>query len=209
MIIFTSDNGPEKSWQQRIKDFDHRSNANYRGGKRDIYEGGHRVPFFVRWPNGINNPGRTWDGLVGQVDILATLASLHNFNLPDQTGEDSQSFLAVLTDSATDHERLPLINHGANGRFSITDGTWKLIMPHRKSKAELYNLSGDPSESLNVIDDHPELVEELTRKITRIVCSGRTIPGPRSANNDTGYWNDLIWLSEDEYVKKSHPKAKL
>lgn len=198
MIIFTSDNGPEKSWQQRIKDFDHRSNANFRGGKRDIYEGGHRVPFFVRWPNGINTPGRTWDGLVGQTDVLSTLAEIVDVKLPVNACEDSQSFAAILADSDAVHERLPLINHGINGRFSITEGTWKLIMPHRKAKLELYDLAGDPSESLNVIDDHPELVEELTRKITRIVCTGRTIPGP-VVKNDTGYWNDLTWLSEEEY----------
>jgi len=205
MIIFTSDNGPEKSWQQRIKDFDHRSNANYRGGKRDIYEGGHRVPFFVRWPNGIEKPGRTWDGLIGQVDTLSTLAEIVSSKVPVNAGEDSHSFASVLLDADAEHERLPIINHGANGRFSITDGDWKLIMPHRKAKTELYDLSGDPSESLNVIDEHPELVEELTTKITGIICRGRTTPGP-AAKNDTGYWNDLVWLTEEEYVKESQPK---
>ena len=76
LIVFTSDNGPEKSWKQRIEEFKHHSNGPYRGGKRDIYEGGHRVPFFVRWPKGIANKGSKWKGLVGQTDLLKTFAEL-------------------------------------------------------------------------------------------------------------------------------------
>ena len=77
MIVFSSDNGPETAWKKRIKEFDHRSSYIYRGGKRDIYEGGHRVPMFVRWPAGIKNPGRDWDKVVGQIDLLATVAEVN------------------------------------------------------------------------------------------------------------------------------------
>lgn len=201
MIVFTSDNGPENSWRQRIEDFNHRSNANFRGGKRDIYEGGHRVPFFIRWPAGIKSPGRTWDGLVGQTDVFSTIADIIDYELPNDAGEDSHSFAEVLFNQNADHQRLPLINHAANGRFAITDGEWKLIFPHRKTKAELYNLPGDPNESLNVAEDHPEIVTDLTEKITKIVSHGRTTAG-LPASNDTDYWKDLTWISEEEYTKK-------
>jgi len=206
LVVFSSDNGPEKSWRERIEEFDHRSNAIYRGGKREIYEGGHRVPLFVRWPVGIRQPGRTWDRLVGQTDLLATLAEITGAELPDSAGEDSQSFAAVLFNPDSDHRRLPLISHGANGRFAVTEGTWKLVMPHRKLKAELYDLATDPGENENAIADHPEIAEALERSITEIVCRGRTTSG-RPQANDTGHWQDLTWIPPNQYERQEaqHP----
>ena len=206
MIVFSSDNGPEKSWKERIEEFDHDSSHIYKGGKRDIYEGGHRVPFFVRWPAGIKQPGRKWDKLVGQVDLLATFADLLGANLPDSGGEDSQSFAEVLTSPKSDYDRKPLINHGSGGRFAITEGNWKLIMPHRGKKAgkktvyliELYNLKSDPGEGNNLAVKYPELVERLKGKLTDIVLNGRTTEG-KSQKNDTGHWKDLTWITEGEY----------
>ncbi|MFT4547693.1 MAG: arylsulfatase A [Pseudoalteromonas tetraodonis] len=196
MIIFTSDNGPEKSWKERIEKFGHRSSAIYRGGKRDIYEGGHRVPFFIRWPGGIKAPGRKSDALIGQSDILATIAEISGEKLPDDGGEDSQSFATLLTDPKGSHKRAPLINHGIAGRFAITEGKWKLIMAHRKLKIELYDLASDPGEKNDVNAEHPGVVKSLTKKITDIVRNGRTTPGTRQAN-DTGHWKDLTWMSAD------------
>ena len=198
MIVFTSDNGPEKSWKRRIKDFDHHSNHIYREGKRSIYEGGHRVPFFVRWPAGIKQPGRTWNKLVGQVDLLATFAELINTEVPANAGEDSQSFLAALTAPATNAARLPLINHSSSGRFAITEEDWKLILPFGKKKVELYDLSTDPAETNNVTAQHPELVDQLKKKALDIVVNGRTTEGPVQ-RNDTGYWKGLDWITEADY----------
>lgn len=202
LVFFSSDNGPERSWKQRTETFGHHSNGPYRGGKRDIYEGGHRVPCFVRWPAGISEPGRRWDGLVGQVDLLATIAEIVGGTIPDDAAEDSHSFAAVLTNTATDLSRPPLINHAGNGRFAITDGHWKLVMPHRKSKVELYDLSRDVGEANNVAAEHPDRVAAMTAEITRIVCQGRSTPGPR-VDNDTSYWTDLGWLTEQEYRQAS------
>ncbi|MDF1812248.1 MAG: arylsulfatase [Verrucomicrobiales bacterium] len=200
MIIFSSDNGPENSWKQRIPDFSHDSRGGFTGGKRDIYEGGHRVPFFVRWPKGIKNPGRRWDGLVGQVDVLATVAEITGAKLADSAGEDSQSFASVLYSENPEHERLPLINHGAKGRLSLTDGNWKLIAPHGKLKWELYDLSKDIKEENNVYAANPDLAEKLTQKLTDIVRQGRTTAGAPQPN-DTGYWKDLTWMTEEEYSR--------
>ena len=205
LIVFSSDNGPENSWKQRIDDFGHRSNGPYRGGKRDIYEGGHRVPFFVRWPAGIKQQGRKWNGLVCQTDLLATFGELVSEEIPTNAGEDSQSFASVLLDPSSEHQRLPLISHDSKGRFAITDGDWKLVMPHRKSKPELYNLSVDPSESKNVLADHSEIAAKLTEKITNIVCNGRTTAGP-AVSNDTGYWQYLSWLTPATYERRTRGK---
>ena len=202
MIVFSSDNGPENSWRQRIEDFKHYSSGAYRGGKRDIYEGGHRVPFFVRWPSGIEQPGRRWNGLIGQTDLLATFAEIVDEDIPDNAGEDSQSFASVLRDTSSKHERLPLISHASKGTFAITEGYWKLVMPHRKAKPELYDLSIDPSESTNVFADQAHLAAAMTEKITNIVCRGRTTPGP-AVSNDTGYWPDLSWLGPKEYEERT------
>ena len=198
MVIFTSDNGPEKTWEGRIKEFGHDSSGIYKGGKRDIYEGGHRVPFLVRWPGGIKQPGRTVDGLVGQTDILATLAEVVGARLPASAGEDSQSFAGTFTEVKKAHDRLPLINHGVNGRFAITEGYWKLILPHGKAEMELYDLASDPGEEKNVVAQHPERVSALKKKITAIVSNGRTTPGA-AQSNDTGYWKDLTWMTADQY----------
>jgi arylsulfatase A len=205
MVVFSSDNGPETSWKQRIEDFQHFSSGPYRGGKRDIYEGGHRVPFFVRWPAGIKQPGRTWSGLVCQTDLLATLADVLDEKLPDNSGEDSQSFKSVLSDPQSRHSRLPLISHAANGRFAITDGHWKMVLPHRKSESELYDLLTDPGESKNVIVAEPDVAATLQQKITDIVCNGRTTRGP-IVSNETGHWPDLAWFTSEEYAKRAQAK---
>ncbi|MFG0265689.1 MAG: arylsulfatase [Rhodopirellula sp. JB055] len=200
LVILTSDNGPEKSWKQRIKDFGHHSNGPYRGGKRDIYEGGHRVPMLARWPNGIEQPGRTSDALVGQVDLLATVADLLGQSVPDHAAEDSHSFASILRDPAYEHHRVPLINHGVRGEFAITAGHWKWIAPNRfKDRGELYDLASDPSETKDVSSDHPQIVRRLQAALTKIVLNGRSTPGdPQS--NDTGYWDDLRWIDPSEYA---------
>ena len=203
MIVFSSDNGPETSWKRRIKKFGHRSSYIYRGGKRDVYEGGHRVPMFVRWPAGIKQPGRDWDKVVGQIDLLATVAELIGEPLPEGCAEDSESFAQVLTDSEFDYDRLPLINHSIGGRYSITEGDWKLVLPEtRKGKAkkgvELYNLGSDPAESKNLAAKHPDRVEALTKQATDIVVNGRTTAGP-VCKNDTDYWEDLNWIPAKHY----------
>jgi len=198
LIFFSSDNGPENAWKKRIEEFGHDSSQIFRGGKRDIYEGGHRVPFFVRWPGGIQQPGRSWDRIVGQVDLLATVAELLDVPLPAQAGEDSRSFASVLTNPEADYERLPLINHAANGRFAITEGRWKLILPFRTIGMELYDLARDPAEENNVASQYSEHVERLQKKATDVILNGRTTPGAVQAN-DTGYWNNLTWITEAQY----------
>ena len=127
-------------------------------------------------------------------------AELVGATLPDDAGEDSQSFAAVLLDPATDYKRLPLINHGNDRRYSITDGNWKLVLPGGKHKAELYDLSSDVAETVNLADKHPERVQGLKEKINTIIAKGRTTPGKPQAN-DTDHWKDLKWMSPAEYAQ--------
>ena len=200
LVVFTSDNGPETTWKQRAAKFKHQSNGQYREGKRSIYEGGHRVPFFVRWPQGIAKPGRTFDGPVCQTDLLATLAEMLGVSLPASAGEDSQSFLTALTEGTT-RQRVPMIHHSSNGGFAIRDGRWKLVMGvNRSKKRELYDLSSDSGEHRNVVAENLEIAKRLERALTRIVVNGRSTPGD-SVPNDTGFWDDLYWMDRNDYVR--------
>jgi arylsulfatase A len=201
LIVFTSDNGPEKSWEKRIEDFNHDSRGGFKEGKRSVYEGGHRVPFLVRWPKGIKEPGRTWEQPLSQVDLLATFADLLDVNISDNAGEDSQSFASVLTNSKSTYKRLPIINRGDGGkiRYAISEENWKLILPSKQGEGvELYDLATDPGEEANLAVKHPKKVKELTAKINNIIASGRTTKGTHQ-KNDTGYWSDLSWMSAEEY----------
>ncbi len=201
LVIFTSDNGPENSWNQRAEQFGHRSNYIYREGKRSIYEGGHRVPFYMRWPKGIDSPGRVWTAPVCQTDIMATLADIIDFDLPPNAAEDSFSLAPVLRSAAAQVDRPEIIHHSAQGRFAIRRKDWKLVMPFRNSSYELYQLADDPEETHNVVDQHPEIVEQMRSAISRIVLSGRSTPGP-SQPNDTGYWQDLTWIDPGEFSSR-------
>jgi arylsulfatase A len=200
LLVFTSDNGPETTWKQRAEKFHHQSNGQFREGKRSIYEGGHRVPFFIRWPAGIEQPGRRYNGPVCQTDLLATIAEMLGATLPANAGEDSQSFFRVLSDRTT-QDRVPMIHHSANGGFAIREGQWKLVMPARKiRKRELYDLSADPGESNDVIAQNPAVAKRLEQALTGIVVNGRSTPG-EAVPNDTGYWTDLSWMNEKDYLR--------
>ena len=197
-ILFTSDNGPETTWKKRKELFQHASNGPYREGKRSIYEGGHRVPFIVRWPAGIVSPGRISSSLVCQTDLLATLAEIVGDSLPNNAGEDSQSFLSALT-QVTTVNRVPMIHHSSRGEFAIRDKQWKLVMGStKKRKQELYDLSNDPGEKHNLFDTQRERAGTLQQKLTHIIHSGRSTQG-NPVPNDTPYWDDLFWMTEAEY----------
>ena len=192
LVIVTSDNGPENTRVERDKRFGHRSNGPFREGKRSIYEGGHRVPFFVRWP-GRCQPGRAVDAAVCQTDLLATLAELLGKTLPDDAGEDSVSFLGLLT-GADDHPPRPaMIHHSIRGGFAVRQGRWKLIMEGKGQRRELYDLVSDPGETDDLLGTHPAIEKRLEREITRVVLSGRTTEGP-SQPNDVPWWDDLVWI---------------
>ena len=95
VVIFSADNGPEKYAYARDQKFDHWSAEPFRGLKRDIYEGGHHVPFIIKWP-GITKAGSVNDALVSQVDFMATLAAYLGFELPKDAAEDSHDLLPLI-----------------------------------------------------------------------------------------------------------------
>ncbi len=175
LVILTSDNGPENNYKDWLRIYGHESNGGFRGGKRDVYEGGHRVPLLVRWPGVVAAGGRS-DALVGQVDVLATLAEVVGTQLAPGQAEDSVSFLPHLQAAAEPGSaRAPLIHHGRN-QYAIRDGRWKLIFSKNPEDRrapgpalELFDLEQDPGEMRNILGQHAQIAEELERRARAIV----------------------------------------
>ncbi|RXP62730.1 N-acetylgalactosamine-6-sulfatase [Lutibacter sp. HS1-25] len=166
IVVFVSDNGPHNEGGHVSKFFD--SNGIYRGDKRDLYEGGIRVPLIVKWPGKIkpgsvaNNPVATWD-------FMSTFAEVVGLDTPENT--DGVSFLPTLlgnTEEQKEHEYLYWAFYEQGGRQAIRVGDWKYIKLNVRDHTvdvveELYNIKLDPSETNNVIKENPEKVTELSR----------------------------------------------
>jgi arylsulfatase A len=198
LVIVTSDNGcsPQADFPA-LKRRGHDPSGGFRGHKADIFEGGHRIPFLVRWPGKVE-PGSTSGRLVGLVDLMATAAEIVGAKLPDNAGEDSVSMLPTLLGRAGGLDREALVHHSANGSFAIRQGRWKLALcadsggwsPPRPGRDEarglppvqLYDLAADPSESRNLQAREPEVVKRLTRLMERYAADGRSTPGVPQPN---------------------------
>ena len=194
LVIFTSDNGCSPAVGiDKLLAAGHNPNAPLRGTKADIWDGGHRVPFIVRWPGRVK-AGTTSDQLVSLVDLMATVAGIVGAKLPVTAGEDSVSMLPVLLGTATGPVREALVHHSIDGAFAIRQGEWKMALcpgsggwsapsdpAARKEglpETQLYRIgSGDIAEAMNVAAKHPDVVERLTKLLDRYVSEGRSTPG--------------------------------
>ena len=159
LVIFTSDNGHEYD-----RGF-FNSNGEFRGSKRDLYEGGIRVPFIVKWPNQIK-ANTTSDHISAFWDMMPTFCELAGGKQCPQTDGISMT-KALLGDSEqTQHEFLYWEFNERQGPLqAIRQGDWKLVKKFN-TPAELYNLSMDISESNNLADAQPQLVAQLMNKIS-------------------------------------------
>jgi arylsulfatase A-like enzyme len=175
IVIFTSDNGP------RPGENGHKSAGDLHGYKGWIHEGGHRVPFIVRWPGKIEANSSS-DELIGQIDIYATLAKILDSPLADREAPDSYDFSPVLFGQELNKSvRDVYIHH----YYAIRKKDWKLIFwvenidsvsMSNIEATELYNLKDDLIESNNVIEEHPDIVEELKSTFMKINNRGYSRP---------------------------------
>ena len=199
LIIFTSDNGPERFMHARKTEIDHYSAAQFRGCKRDNWDGGHRVPFLAQWPAQISANSES-SQTVSLVDFFATAAAIVDADIPDTAAEDSFNLLPALLGTATDPIRETTIHHSASGCFAIRKGDWKLLIHQGsggnaypdftdESPVQLYRITDDEGEDKNVHEDHPEIVKELATDFLQIVESGRSTPG----GNQPNHANDNRW----------------
>jgi len=183
IIILSSDNGPvvDDGYKDQAVELlgNHKPAGEFRGGKYSSFEGGTRVPGILSW-QGVVKPGVS-DKLLCQVDMLATFAEMLHVKLPAGAAPDSENHLdAWMNKGGKGREFLVLQN--VNNNLSIEDGTWKFIAP-RKGAAkngatntelgnlnldQLYNLSSDKGEKLNVATQNPKIVEKLRSKMEMI-----------------------------------------
>lgn len=164
LVIFTSDNGPHREGGADPDYFN--SNGPFKGYKRDLYEGGIRVPMIAWWPGKIKG-GQTTDHISAFWDVLPTLAELSGSEIPEQL--DGISFLPTLlgNEKQQQHDYLYWEFHEQGGRQAVRRGNWKLVRygvsDPVQTTTELYNLQDDPGEENNLAESYPEQVQELLK----------------------------------------------
>ena len=170
IFIITSDNGGH--WPDAdIDTYRHESNNGFRGQKADIHEGGHRVPFIMRWPGHVD-AGSSSDVPFCLVDLMPTLAAAVGVQLPEGASPDGR---IVHFDQPADEDRV-IVHHSGNGMFAVRQGRWKLIEGHgsggftrparRKPAAgevdvALFDLYADPGETNDIARGNPGVVARL------------------------------------------------
>jgi len=190
LVIFSADNGAEHYAYERIRNFKHRSSGPLRGLKRDLYEGGHRVPFIVKWPGEVP-PGSVSGALMSQVDIYATIAAIVRHPLPAGVAEDSHDLLTVWKQN-TPSPRRSIVHNTMADAYAIRHDHWLLIAnktgAHSKVPAwfdeengytknrdpgELYDLRADLPQKHNLYSAEPAKVTELTTLLADIRARGQ------------------------------------
>lgn len=225
MVVFTTDNGCSRVPAEADfleKRYGHRCSHIYRGFKSDIWDGGHRLPFLVRWPNGAN-PGSFCDETTGLFDFAATIADLLGRETSDDECEDSVSFLPALRGGAIDaNGREALVHHSISGMFAMRRDKWKLCFcpgsggwssPTDKDAVEdgagefqLYDLDNDPGEENNLFGSQPDVEKALLDLLRSYVLKGRSTNGATQENDPTvplEEWTQLSFLPDmpERFVK--------
>ncbi|MGB1129334.1 MAG: arylsulfatase, partial [Haloferula sp.] len=164
LIMFTSDNGSHFEGGYKPKMLD--SNAPLRGGKRDLYEGGIRVPLIAHWPNGIKKPGEP-DAPFAFWDFLPTACELAGVKVPGQI--EGVSMAPTLTGAGEQklHDKLYWEFHEQRGRRAVREGDWKVVQYDLKlekpGKPQLFNLAEDIGEKNDLAAKHPDRVKAMVQ----------------------------------------------
>lgn len=178
MVFFTSDNGPHKEGGVDPKFF--QSSGPLRGIKRDLYEGGIRVPMIVRWPGKIK-PGRVSGQVWAFWDFLPTAAEIASARPPDKL--DGISMLPTLLDrpQTNQHAFLYWEFHERGFQQAARSGAWKAVRLQADKPLELYDLSADLSEQTNVAERHPEITARFEQYFKTARTESDHWPAPKLA----------------------------
>ncbi len=185
LVIFASDNGPETYAYERIRTFEHRSAGPLRGLKRDLWEGGHRVPLIIRWPGRVP-AGTVCDGLISQIDLFATLAAIVGQSLPPGAAGDSHDQTPLLFGQG-ESARNSLVHNTNPNHYAIRNGQWLLIAAPSGSVSKvpdwlvsqegydespqehgLYDLAADLGQRRNLAAVQPERVRAMLEQLARV-----------------------------------------
>jgi arylsulfatase A-like enzyme len=185
LVLFTSDNGcAPYIGVPPLEAQGHFPSGPLRDYKTSVHEGGHRVPFVIKWP-GIVKAGTVCKQLVLQADTLATLAEILGTSLPETAGEDSFSLMPLLRG-----EDRPIRTHAVNtacaGTPSLREGAWKLVLAAdrvMKTPVQLYHLDEDLGETTNLANLHPDRVKSMQATFEKLIRNGRTTPGAAQKND--------------------------
>lgn len=193
LVFFTSDNGPAFWKSLKEAPYFHRASGPWNAGKGNRLEGGHHMPFIARWP-GYVPAGSTCDQRICFTDFLATMADMLNVDLPDDAGGDSFSFLPLLRSETPAKPIRTTQIHESYGDYRIgyTYDDWKLMLPGRTylvhdrkvipdhvipdTEFQLYNLSSDPGETVNLADQDPERLKAVFAAFKTDIERGRSRP---------------------------------
>ena len=195
LVIFSTDNGSSPGHSD-LRERGHYTNGNLRGHKADIFDGGHRVPFLVRWPK-VVKPNTETARLTCLTDVISTCSEIVGKKLDAASGVDGVSFLETLKDPNIE-ERSAIVHHSFGGFFAIRKGKWKLnLCPHSGGwsfpmpgqetadapKVQLYDMSKDIAETTNLSEQYPTIVNELTALLEQYVQKGRSTAGKPQGND--------------------------
>lgn len=212
IVLYTSDNGcsPMADYQE-LRAKGHNPSHIFRGTKADIFEGGHRIPLIVQWPSMIQGGG-VCDRIVCLSDFMATMADYFGTGLSDDMGEDSVSNLPLWLDPSWPEVREDLVHQSIDGSLSIRKGKWKLEMCPGSGgwsfprpgvddvtnlpTFQLYDLENDIGETVNRINEHPDIFRSLRHTLTEHIRNGRSTPGHPQQNEGVQIWDTVRWLEE-------------
>ena len=214
IVVFTTDNGcSPAAGIDELKKQGHSPNYIYRGHKADLFDGGHRIPCLLRWPDKVkpHTVGQT----ICLTDFYATFAAVAGHRMADTEGEDSYNLRPALD---SEKEVAPIreatVHHSINGEFSIRKGKWKLLLSPSSGgwsyprpgkddaviatlpRVQLYDMEADPTERKNLEAVHPEVVKELKALLARYIQNGRSTPGEPQTNDGPEWWKQLSWMKE-------------
>lgn len=220
VFIFSSDNGPEFIVRKYPKMYGHSSTAEYRGIKRDNWEGGHRVPMIVSWPAKVQ-AGTTCMQVTEIGDFMATAADIISQTLPDNAAEDSFSFLPYLLGKQEKCVRPYSITEAYSNGMAIRKGEWKLILhsgsggdhydcPENKDPIQLFNMKTDPCEKHNVYTQHPDIVNTLCDLYIQSVRDGRSSDGKPQPTQDLSkysYFQNILKMKQNAFKTSGKGKS--
>ncbi len=200
IVVFSADNACSPAAKiGELHEKGHYPNYIYRGHKADLFEGGHRVPCIVQWKAGIE-AGTESHQTMCITDLYATFADIVGVPICDTEAEDSYNFNPVFNDPTYDTPiRQTTIHHSFDGEFAIRMGDWKLLATASSGgwsaprpgnlealkdlpPMQLYNLKTDPSETTNLVNEHPEIAQKLLNTLRKEIVQGRCTPGAPQHN---------------------------